>query len=418
MTKETTIGTPSAPGKGRPVYLDYQATTPMDPRVLEAMLPFFGAKFGNPHSRNHFYGWEAEEAVEKARGRIAALIGAKAKEIVFTSGATESNNLAIKGTARFYRAKKDHIVTCATEHKCVLEACAHQEREGFRVTYLPVGPGGLIDLDRLEAAITDDTALVSVMAVNNEIGVIQPLAEIGAACREKGVFFHTDAAQAFGKIPLDVEAMAIDLMSISGHKCYGPMGIGALYVRRRPRVRLEAIIDGGGQERGMRSGTLPAPLCVGFGEAAAIAADEMAAEAARLEGLRDRFLEAIKGRLPDVIVNGDMEKRIPGNLNLTFTAIQSDELMVGLKEIAVSSGSACTSASVEPSYVLRALGLSDDLAHASIRVGFGRFTTADEIDFAAGKIADEVVRLRKVNPLQSGAPGETDRNARPSAPAA
>ena len=387
--------------KGRPVYLDYQATTPLDPRVVEAMAPFFNEKFGNPHSRNHFYGWEAEEAVEKAREQIAALIGATAREIVFTSGATESNNLAIKGIARFHRENKRHIVTCVTEHKCVLESCAALERDGFKVTYLPVQANGLIDLGRLGDAITGDTVCVSIMGVNNEIGVIQPLADIGALCREKGTFFHTDGAQAFGKVPLHVEEMAIDLMSISGHKAYAPMGIGVLYVRRRPRVRLEAMFSGGGQEQGMRSGTLAAPLCVGLGKAAEIAAQDMDEEAARLKAFRDRLLGAIMSRLPDVTVNGDLDHRIPGNLNLSFSGIQAEDLMAGLRELAVSTGSACTSASVEPSYVLRALGIGDDLAQASIRIGLGRFTTEAEVDFAAEKITAEVDRLQRTNPRRS-----------------
>ena len=387
--------------KGRPVYLDYQATTPTDPRVVEAMAPFFGDKFGNPHSRNHFYGWEAEEAVEKARRQIADLIGAEEREIVFTSGATESNNLGIKGVARFHKENRNHIVTVATEHKCVLEACAALEREGFGVTVLPVAADGLIDLDQLRNAVTDNTVLVSVMAVNNEIGVIQPVAEIGVLCREEGAFFHTDAAQAAGRIPLDVEAMTVDLMSLSGHKVYGPMGIGVLYVRRRPRVRLEAMIDGGGQERGLRSGTLPTPLCVGLGEAAAIAAREMEDEAARLLALRGRFLAAVMAAIPDTAVNGGMDSRIPGNLNLSFSGVQAEDLMAGLKDLAISSGSACTSASVEPSYVLKALGLGDEMASTSVRIGFGRFTTTEEVDFAAAILAAEVERLRRVNPRRS-----------------
>ena len=387
--------------KGRPVYLDYQATTPTDPRVVEAMAPFFGDKFGNPHSRNHFYGWEAADAVEKARRQIADLIGAEEREIVFTSGATESNNLAIKGMARFHKENKNHIVTVATEHKCVLEACAALEREGFGVTVLPVAADGLIDLDQLQGAVTDNTVLVSVMAVNNEIGVIQPVAEIGAICRHKGAFFHTDAAQAVGRIPLNVEAMTVDLMSLSGHKVYGPMGIGVLYVRRRPRVRLEAMIDGGGQERGLRSGTLPTPLCVGFGEAVAIAAREMEDEAPRLLDLRGRFLNAVIAAIPDTAVNGSMDSRIPGNLNLSFAGVQAEDLMAGLKDLAISSGSACTSASVEPSYVLKALGLSDEMAYASVRIGFGRFTTTEEVDFAAATLTAEVERLRRVNPRRS-----------------
>ena len=386
-----------------PVYLDYQATTPTDPRVVQAMLPYFSEKFGNPHSREHFFGWEAEDAVEKARGQIAGLIGANAKEVIFTSGATESNNVALKGVARFYKDRKDHIVTCVTEHKCVLETARHLEHEGFRVTYLPVEATGLIDLDTLRDAITENTVMVSVMAVNNEIGVIQPIGEIGAICRERGAFFHTDAAQAVGKIPLDVDAMHIDLMSISGHKIYGPMGIGALYVRRRPRVRLVALMDGGGQERGLRSGTLPTPLCVGLGEACAIAGREMGDEAERLRALRDRFYNGITGRLPGVHLNGDAERRIPGNLNLSFADVDNEGLMAGIKDLAVSSGSACTSASVEPSYVLRAIGLDDGLARGAIRIGFGRFTTEDDVDFAVDRIAGEAERLRRTGPRRETA---------------
>ncbi len=386
-----------------PVYLDYQATTPTDPRVVQAMLPYFSEKFGNPHSREHYFGWEAEDAVEKARGEIAGLIGATAREVIFTSGATESNNVALKGVARFYKDRKDHIVTCVTEHKCVLEAARHQEHEGFRVTYLPVEATGLIDLDTLRDAITENTVMVSVMAVNNEIGVIQPIGEIGAICRERGAFFHTDAAQAVGKIPLDVDAMHIDLMSISGHKVYGPMGIGALYVRRRPRVRLVALMDGGGQERGLRSGTLPTPLCVGLGAACAIAGREMGDEAERVAALRDRFYKGITGRLPRVRLNGDADRRIPGNLNLSFADVDSEGLIAGIKDLAVSSGSACTSASVESSYVLRAIGLGDGLARGAIRVGFGRFTTEDDVDFAVYRIAGEVERLRRTGALRETA---------------
>ena len=382
-----------------PIYLDYQATTPTDPRVVEAMLPYFTEKFGNPHSRSHQFGWEAEDAVEVARDRIASLIGANPKEIIFTSGATESNNLALKGVARFYREKKDHIITCVTEHKCVLDTARHLEQDGFAVTYLPVEKNGLIDLDFLADSITEQTVIVSIMAVHNEIGVIQPIAEIGAICRERRVFFHTDAAQAVGKIPLDVEEMKIDLMSISGHKIYGPMGIGALFVRRRPRVRLKAMIDGGGQERGMRSGTLPTPLCVGLGEACAIAEKEMGAEAERLHMLRDRFYKAIMERLPEVYLNGDLERRIPGNLNISFAYVEGEGLMMGIKDLAVSSGSACTSASLEPSYVLRALGVGEDLAHTSLRIGLGRFTTEQEVDYAIERIASEVERLRDMSPL-------------------
>jgi cysteine desulfurase len=388
---------PNAPR--RPVYLDYQATTPMDPRVLEAMMPYFTEKFGNPHSRNHEYGWEAEEGVEKARQQIADLIGGDEREIVFTSGATESNNLAIGGVARFYKDQRDHIVTLVTEHKCVLDTCRHLEQEGFKVTYLQVQQNGLVDLAALEAAITERTVIVSIMAANNEIGVIQPLAEIGALCRKKGAFFHTDCAQAFGKIPLDVEAMKIDLMSISGHKIYGPKGIGALFVRRRPRVRLQAMIHGGGQERGMRSGTLPTPLCVGLGKAAELAKNEMAAEATRMKALRDRFLATINAKLPEVFLNGDLENRLPSNLNLSFAYVEGEGLMMGIKDLSVSSGSACTSASLEPSYVLRALGVEEELAHTSLRIGFGRFTTEAEVDYAAERIIQAVSKLRAMSPL-------------------
>ncbi|MEA2778627.1 MAG: cysteine desulfurase [Rhodospirillaceae bacterium] len=382
-----------------PIYLDYQATTPTDPRVVDAMLPYFTQKFGNPHSRNHPFGWEAEEAVEKAREQIASILNADPREVIFTSGATESNNLALKGVMRFHKDKKNHLITCVTEHKCVLDSARHLELEGVEVTYLPVQQNGLVDLKVLEAAITPKTALVSIMAVNNEIGVIQPLAEIGALCRSKGVYFHTDAAQAVGKIPLDVEAMKIDLMSISGHKIYGPKGIGALYVRRKPRVRLEALIHGGGQERGMRSGTLATPLCVGLGEACAIAQKEMPEEAKRLEALRERLYRGITAKLPEVFVNGDLEQRIPGNLNLSFAYVEGEGLMMGIKDLSVSSGSACTSASLEPSYVLRALGVEEELAHTSIRFGFGRFTTVDEIDIAVEQIVSAVTRLRELSPL-------------------
>ena len=384
---------------GHPIYLDYQATTPCDPRVVEAMLPWFTEKFGNPHSRNHAYGWEAEEAVEKAREQVAAIIGADAKEIIFTSGATESNNLAIKGVAQFYKDKRNHIVTVVTEHKCVLDTCRHLEQEGFTVTYLPVGANGLIDLAELDAAITDKTAIVSVMAVNNEIGVIQPLAEIGALCRKKGAFFHTDCAQAVGKIALDVNAMNIDLMSISGHKIYGPKGIGCLYVRRRPRVRLVPMINGGGQERGMRSGTLPTPLCVGIGEACAIAKAEMAVESERLGRLRSRLLGGLQQRLPEIYVNGDLDHRVPGNLNISFAFVEGEGLMMGVKDLAVSSGSACTSASLEPSYVLRALGLDAEMAHTSLRFGLGRFTSDEDIDHAIDHIVEAVEHLRSMSPL-------------------
>jgi cysteine desulfurase len=383
----------------QPIYLDYQATTPMDPRVLEAMMPYFTHKFGNSGSRSHAYGWEAEEGTEKARAQVAKLIGADEKEVIFTSGATESNNLAIRGVAEFYKDRKNHIITTVTEHKCVLDTCRHLEQQGFEVTYLPVRKDGLLDLDVLRAAITDKTVLVSVMAVNNEIGVIQPLAEIGRICREKKVFFHTDAAQAAGKIPLDVEALNIDLMSISGHKVYGPKGIGALYVRRKPRVRLVPMIVGGGQERGFRSGTLPTPLCVGLGEAAEICMKEMDAEAKRLKKLQERMLNGLRAKLSDIVVNGDLEQRIPGNLNISFAYVEGESLMMGIKNLAVSSGSACTSASLEPSYVLRALGVEEEMAHTSLRIGLGRFTTEHEIDTAVDELVRHVNKLREMSPL-------------------
>ncbi|MGV8948441.1 MAG: IscS subfamily cysteine desulfurase [Candidatus Paracaedibacter sp.] len=381
------------------IYLDYQATTPCDPRVVEKMLPYFTTIFGNPHSRNHPHGWSAEEAVEKSRAQVAALIGADPREIIFTSGATESNNLALKGVSGFYRDKKNHIITCVTEHKCVLDSCRHLEQEGFSVTYLPVQSTGLIDLEQLRQAICPETVIVSIMAVNNEIGVIQPLTEIGKICREAGVFFHTDAAQAVGKIPLDVEAMNIDLMSISGHKIYGPKGIGALYVRRKPRVRLQAMITGGGQERGMRSGTLPTPLCVGLGEACAIAMDEMKGEAERIKVLSDRLYQGLTSQLNDVYLNGQGAPRIPGNLNLSFAYVEGEGLMMGIKDLSVSSGSACTSSSLEPSYVLRALGVEEELAHTSIRFGLGRFSTEEEVDRAIELVVTAVTRLREMSPL-------------------
>ena len=383
----------------QPIYLDYQATTPMDPRVLEAMMPYFTYKFGNAHSRSHSYGWEAEEGVEKARAQVAKLIGADEKEVIYTSGATESNNLAIKGVADFYKDRRNHIVTTVTEHKCVLDTCRHLEQEGFTVTYLPVQKNGLVDLAVLREAVTDKTVVVSIMAVNNEIGVIQPLAEIGKICREKGAFFHTDAAQAAGKIPLDVEAMNIDLMSISGHKIYGRKGIGALYVRRRPRVRLAAMIHGGGQERGFRSGTLPTPLCVGLGEAAEICMKEMDSEAKRLKKLQDRMLKGLNAKLPEIYVNGDLEHRIPGNLNISFAHVEGESLMMGIKGLSVSSGSACTSASLEPSYVLRALGVEEEMAHTSLRIGLGRFTTEQEVDTAVADLVHHVTKLREMSPL-------------------
>lgn len=382
-----------------PIYLDYQATTPMDPRVLAKMMPWFTEKFGNPHSRSHAYGWEAEAATDLAREQVAALIGASEKEIIFTSGATEANNIAIKGVARFYKDKKNHIITPVTEHKCVLDSCRHLEQEGFEVTYLPVQKNGLIDLEVLKAAIRPTTLLISVMGVNNEIGVIQPLAEIGKLAREAGAFFHVDAAQAFGKIPLDVEAMNIDLMSISGHKIYGPKGIGALYVRRRPRVRLEPLFSGGGQERGFRSGTLPTPLVVGLGEAAVIAHAEMAKDEAHARKLYNKFMTELLDGIPDVHINGDREKRWPGNVNLSFAYVEGESMIMAIKDLAVSSGSACTSASLEPSYVLRSLGVSEELAHTSIRFGVGRFTTDEEVDYAINLIKNSISKLREMSPL-------------------
>jgi cysteine desulfurase len=382
-----------------PIYLDYQATTPTDQRVVDKMLPYFTEKFGNPHSASHIFGWESEQAVEKARKQIADLIGADVKEIVFTSGATESNNLAITGYANYIKGNGNHIITVQTEHKCVLDSCRHLAEEGFDITYLPVEQNGLLDMQKLKDAITDKTILVSVMAANNEIGVLQPIAEIGSLCRENKIVFHTDAAQAFGKIPLDVKEMQIDMMSISGHKIYGPKGVGALYVGRKPRIRLKAIINGGGQERGRRSGTLPTPLIVGLGEAARIASEEMVAENKRLTSLRNKLLTAIQVKLPEVYVNGDMEHRLAGNLNISFAGVEGESLMMAIKKLAVSSGSACTSSSLESSYVLYALGVSEELAHTSIRFGIGRFTTEEEIDYAAELICKKVEKLRSMSPL-------------------
>ena len=382
-----------------PIFLDYQSTTPCDPRVLEAMMPYFTQKFGNPHSRSHAFGWEAEEATEIARAQVARLIHADAKEIIFTSGATEANNIALKAVGAFYKDKKNHIITVVTEHKCVLDSARHMEMQGFEVTYLPVEKTGLINLETLKAAIKPNTLMVSIMAVNNELGVIQPLHEIGKITREHNVFFHTDAAQAFGKIPLDVEAMNIDLMSISGHKIYAPKGIGALYVRRRPRIRLESLFSGGGQERGMRSGTLPTPLVVGLGKAAEIAGAEMQEENARLHYLGNKFLKAVMDDVPDVFMNGDREQRIPGCINLSFAYIEGESMIMAIKNLAVSSGSACTSASLEPSYVLRAIGVGEELAHTSIRFGIGRFTTEAEIDEAIRIVTGSIEKLRAMSPL-------------------
>jgi cysteine desulfurase len=383
-----------------PIYLDNHSTTRIDSRVLEAMLPYFTEKFGNASSRNHCFGWEAEAAVDEARREIARLIGASSsKEIVFTSGATESNNLAIKGVAEAYKEKGNHIVTCATEHRAVLDSCKSLERRGYKVTYLPVARDGSLDLERLSDAITDKTVLVSLMAANNEIGTLHPLKEIGEIVKRRGVLFHSDGAQAVGKIPLDVEKMGVDLLSISGHKMYGPKGIGALYVRSKaPKVRLDAIIDGGGHEQGLRSGTLNVPGIVGFGRACELARQELSQEADHLIELRERLKSGILSRLEQVHANGDPLRRLPGNLNLSFAYVEGESLMMALKDIALSSGSACTSASLEPSHVLRALKLSDDLVHSSIRFGIGRFNTQEEIDYTIDRVAEEVTRLRKLSP--------------------
>jgi cysteine desulfurase len=383
-----------------PIYLDNNATTRTDPRVVDVMLPFFSEHYGNAASRSHPFGWVAEDAVEAARTHIGALVGGDPREIVFTSGATESNNLAIKGVAEMYAEKGDHIVTVCTEHKAVLDTCKHLEKDGKRVTYLTVGADGLIDLDELRAAIGDKTILVSIMAANNEIGVLQPMKEIGAICREKGVLFHTDATQAFGKIPLDVNECNIDLASFTAHKCYGPKGVGALYVRRRnPRVRLTAQIDGGGHERGFRSGTLNVSGIVGFGEAARLCQLEMETEAVRTMGLRDRLRTGIVDAIDETYVNGHPSLRLPGNMNISFGFVEGESLLMGLKDVALSSGSACTSASLEPSYVLKAMGLGDELAHSSLRFGIGRFTTVEEIDWVVNKVIFEVNRLREMSPL-------------------
>lgn len=382
-----------------PIYLDNHATTRVDPRVVEAMLPFFTEQYGNAASRHHAYGWQAEEAVDVARARIASLIGASEREIVFTSGATESNNLALKGVAAMYRQKGNHVVTVVTEHHAVLDPCKRLEREGFEVTILPVTADGLLTVEQIAGALTERTILVSVMAANNEIGVLQPLAAIGRLCKERGILLHSDAAQAVGKSPIDVAALGIDLLSISGHKMYAPKGIGALYVRRHdPRVRLEPLFDGGGHERGMRSGTLPVPLCVGLGRACELCADEMPAESQRLRKLRDRLHQGIVSQLDEVRLNGTLEDRLPGNLNLSFAYVDGEALMMNMRDVAVSSGSACTSASVEPSYVLRALGMSDDLARASIRFGLGRFTTEAEIDAVIAAVVSAVRKLRALSP--------------------
>ena len=383
-----------------PIYLDNNSTTRTDPRVVEAILPWFTEKFGNAASRNHPFGWEAEEAVEKAREQVAALIGASGREIIFTSGATESNNLAIKGVAAMYKKKGNHIITAAIEHKAVLDPCKRLEKEGYSVTVLPVDKFGRVTAEQIREAITDKTILVSIMFANNEIGTINPIAEIGKLCKEKGILFHTDAVQAVGKIPVDVEAMGIDLLSMTAHKMYGPKGIGALYVRKKdPRVRLEPMIDGGGHERGMRSGTLPVPLIVGHGEACEIARLEMADESKKTFALRESLRKQIMDNLPETFINGHPENRLPGNINLSFAYVEGEGLMMGIKDLAVSSGSACTSASLEPSYVLRALGVGDELAHSSIRFGLGRFNTQEEVDYAAKLVVSEVSRLREMSPL-------------------
>src|SRR5215468_8428674 len=389
-------------GKGikLPIYMDNHATTPLDPRVLEEMLPYFMEKFGNAASRNHAFGWAGEEAVELSRDRIAKLVGATTKEIIFTSGATESDNLAIKGVAEMYREKGNHIITAVTEHKAVLDTCKRLEKYGYRVTYMPVQKDGLVDLEELKRAIEPKTILVTIMAANNEIGVLQPIREIGKICREKGVLFHTDGVQAIGKVPIDVNKDNIDLMSITAHKIYGPKGVGALYVRRKnPRVQISAIIDGGGHERGMRSGTLNVPGIVGLGKACELAREEMGQEGAHLGALRDRLKDRITSRLDEVYINGSMEHRLPGNLNISFAYVEGESLLMGINDVAVSSGSACTSATLEPSYVLKALGTGDDLAHSSIRFGIGRFNTEAEVDYVADRVCETVERLRELSPL-------------------
>jgi len=396
----TNTNEPLPKGVKLPIYMDNHATTPLDPRVLDAMMPYLTGVFGNAASRNHSFGWEAEQAVEKAREQIAKLIGATAKEIIFTSGATESNNLAIKGIAEMYRERGNHIITQATEHKAVLDTCKRLEKAGYRVTYLPVQADGLIDLEDLKRAMDNDTILVSIMYANNEIGVIQPIREIGALCHEKGVLFHTDAVQAVGKVPVNVIADNIDVLSLSGHKLYGPKGVGALYVRRRnPRVQISEQINGGGHERGMRSGTLNVPGIVGLGAACEICGVEMDAEGKREQELRDYMRAKFEKALDYVHVNGNMDHHLPGNLNMSFVYVEGESLLMGINDIAVSSGSACTSATLEPSYVLKALGLGDDVAHSSIRFGIGRFNTKEEVDYVSDKLIDVVQKLRELSPL-------------------
>jgi cysteine desulfurase len=400
-----------------PIYLDNNATTRTDPRVVEAMLPYFTERYGNAASRNHSFGWEAEEAVERARVQIAGLIGASPKELVFTSGATESNNLALKGVAAMYRSRGNHIVTAATEHHAVLDPCKRLEQQGFEVTILPVDSFGRVSTDQVAAALTDRTILVSIMAANNEIGTLQPIGAIGKLCKERNVLFHTDAVQAVGKVPLDVEAMGIDLLSMTAHKLYGPKGIGALYVRRQgPRVRLEPLFDGGGHERGMRSGTLPVPSIVGFGQACELCRAEMPTESERLCRLRERLRHGLMSRLDETFLNGHPTERLPGNLNLSFAYVEGEALMMSLRTVAVSSGSACTSANVEPSYVLRALGIGDELARSSIRFGLGRFTTEEEVDYAVEEVVRAVERLRKLNPVYEMAQNQRRRQTEVASP--
>jgi cysteine desulfurase len=395
-----------------PIYLDNHATTPVDPRVLDAMLPYFTEKFGNAASKSHAYGWEAEAAVDSAREQIAKLIGASAKEIVITSGATESDNLAIKGAAESYRDKGNHIVTCVTEHKAVLDSCKVLQKHGFDVTYLPVRSDGLIDMERLKESLTDKTILISIMAANNEIGTINPVKEIGRLAKEKNILFHTDATQGVGKLPINVETMGIDLLSLTAHKMYGPKGVGALYVRStKPRVKLTPSIDGGGHERGMRSGTLNVPGIVGLGKACEISQKEMSAEGERLIALRERLKDGIFAELDEVYINGHALERLPGNLNMSFADIEGESLLMGLKEIAVSTGSACTSASLEPSYVLKALGLTDELAYSAIRFGLGRFTSAAEIDFTIERVVEEVRRLREISPVYKARKAKQQKRA-------
>jgi cysteine desulfurase len=381
--------------RSKPVYLDNHATTQTDPRVVDAMLPYFSNSFGNPHSGSHYYGWEASDAVELAREQVAGAIGASSEEIYFTSGATEANNIALKGITRFYREKKNHIITCVTEHPCVLDSANELAREGTRVTFLEVGSDGLIDISSLRDAITDDTVLVSIMTVQNELGTVQPIAEIGILCHQYGVLLHTDSAQALGKIPLDVKAMNVDLMSITGHKAYGPMGCGALYLTKKPRIKIKPLFSGGGQEKSIRPGTLPAPLCVGFGKACELAKIEVKGEAKRLKKMRDGLLTTLDNNLSGLHINGGMKHRVPGNLNVSVEGVDAESLMAALPDLAFSSGSACSSASSEASYVLNAIGTSTDLAESSLRIGLGRFTLEEEVDYAAHRLIEEIRNIRK-----------------------